>query len=79
MFAFAVPATLYGTYFATLGLFVGHVWWAVHLWVGAIALAGLVGLLVSCVVLLGDGEHPPIHPCPSPRRPATPNTPCPGA
>jgi hypothetical protein len=46
VFAFAVPATLYGAYFASLHLFVGDVWWPVHLWTGAVVLAGVAGVLI---------------------------------
>ena len=51
LFAFAVPATLYGAYFAALELWVGHVWWPVHLWAGAVVLAGVTGLLLSSITL----------------------------
>lgn len=46
----SVPAILYAIYF--VALFVqGGVWWAPHLWVGAIAIAGLAGWLVSYLVV----------------------------
>jgi membrane protease YdiL (CAAX protease family) len=56
VFAFVVPATLYGAYFAALELWVGHVWWPVHLWAGAVVLAGVVGLLLSTVALPSRGS-----------------------
>ncbi len=46
LFAFAVPAILYALYFLVLKLTVG-IWWSIHLWIGAIVLAGIVGLLLS--------------------------------
>ena len=45
LFAFALPAALYLFYFlaaSTVGI-----WWTIHLWTGAILLAGLTGWLVS--------------------------------
>lgn len=49
-FAFTVPVVLYATYFGALALTTGT-WWSVHLWTGAIVLAGLVGLLMSFLVV----------------------------
>lgn len=46
LFAFAVPVIFYTLYFATLML-TGGVWWTVHLWAGAIFLAGIAGWLLS--------------------------------
>lgn len=56
VFAFAFPATLYASYFASLQLVYGG-WWEVHTVTGTIVAAGLTGWLVS--VLLG-------HPTPAP-------------
>ncbi len=50
VFAFGFPATLYLLYFIGLNLTEG-VWWRIHLWGGAIALAGVVGLLLSYVMV----------------------------
>jgi hypothetical protein len=50
VFAFSVPITLYSLYFATIALTAG-VWWTIHVWTGAIVLAGLVGVLVSYLLL----------------------------
>ncbi|MAG35804.1 MAG: hypothetical protein CL878_06120 [Dehalococcoidia bacterium] len=48
LFAFVVPAVFYGLYFA--GLFLtNEIRWTVHLWTGAIVLAGFAGLLLSYV------------------------------
>lgn len=49
-FGFALPALLTALYFLTLLLSVG-IAWSVHLWVGAVVLAGVVGLLLSYVAL----------------------------
>ncbi len=46
LFAAAVPAVLYLFYFATLAL-TGGIWWTIHLWAGAIVLAGVTGWLIS--------------------------------
>jgi hypothetical protein len=46
VFAFAVPATLFALFFGILITTVG-IWWSVHLWTGAVFLAGVVGLLLS--------------------------------
>ncbi|MFB6193366.1 MAG: hypothetical protein ABEK00_03875 [Candidatus Nanohaloarchaea archaeon] len=48
-FAFLVPAMFHAAYFATLFL-AGGVTWSVHLWPGAIFLAGITGLLLSYVM-----------------------------
>ena len=50
LFAAVVPTILYALYFAALFL-QGGVWWAPHLWVGAIAIAALAGWLVSYLVV----------------------------
>lgn len=49
-FASAVPATLFAGYFLVVAL-TGGIAWSVHLWTGAIALSGLVGLLLSYVAV----------------------------
>ena len=54
-----VPAVLYVFYFVAL-FAQGGVWWAPHLWVGAISIAGLAGWLVSYLVV----------PPPRPERPS---------
>lgn len=48
-FAFAVPVVYYALYFATLALTVG-IAWRIHLWAGAIVMAGVVGLLLSYLI-----------------------------
>src|SRR5690606_39005404 len=50
LFAFVVPVVFYISYFEALRLLNGW-WWSVHLWTGAITLAGLVGWLLSYLVL----------------------------
>jgi hypothetical protein len=52
--AFAIPATFYGAYFVTLQL-TGGIGWTIHLWLGAIILAGVVGILLD---LAGRGTRP---------------------
>jgi hypothetical protein len=51
LFACAVPVCFYLFYFATLWFITGY-WWSVHLWTGAIALAGLTGWLLSYLAVL---------------------------
>jgi hypothetical protein len=51
LFASAVPTILYGLYFLALWLTGGGVWWSIHLWAGGIAMAGVVGLLMSFLVV----------------------------
>jgi hypothetical protein len=50
LFAVIIPVLLTTLHFGTLGLTVG-VWWSVHLWTGTIVLTGLVGLLVSLLLV----------------------------
>jgi hypothetical protein len=49
VFAFAVPALMYSLYFLTLQL-TGGIAWTIHLWMGAIFLAGVAGTFVSFVI-----------------------------
>ncbi len=44
--AFAIPSLFYAAYFVTIGMTVG-IGWSIHLWLGAIVLAGIVGLLLD--------------------------------
>ncbi len=46
-FAFVFPFILYALYFGALALFGGGIAWTIHLWAGAIVLAGVVGFLLS--------------------------------
>jgi WD40 repeat protein len=50
LFAFAVPVVLFALYFLAISLRVG-IGWSIHLWMGAIVLAGGVGLLMSYVLV----------------------------
>lgn len=50
----AVPVALYTLYFGTVALLHGLVW-SLHIWTGGIVSAGLVGLLVSYVVIPSTG------------------------
>ena len=49
VFAFAVPTVFYLLYFATLEIRDG-ITWSIHLWLGSIVMAGIVGLLLSYVM-----------------------------
>jgi hypothetical protein len=55
LFAGGVPLIWYSVYFLALRLTEG-IWWSVHVWTGAIVLSGLVGWLVSYLVV------PPLGP-----------------
>jgi hypothetical protein len=50
-----VPVILYSLYFLAL-LILGGIWWPIHLWAGGIALAGVMGWLMSYLIL------PPVLP-----------------
>ena len=50
IWSFTTPAALYTLYFGAL-LVTGGIWWSIHLWAGAIILAGVVGLLLSYLAL----------------------------
>ncbi len=54
LFAFSVPVVFYALYFVNLLLGEG-VWWTVHLWAGAIVMAGIAGWLLSYAFV------PPTH------------------
>ena len=54
-FAFLVPVVTYSLFFGTLIATAG-VWWSIHMWAGVIVQAGVVGLLVSWLVLPGKGS-----------------------
>ena len=56
LFAFAVPVVFYLCYFEALQLMKGW-WWSVHLWTGAVVLAGLVGWLLSYLILPPQEPH----------------------
>jgi hypothetical protein len=42
--AFLIPAIVFALYFATL-MMTGGIGWSIHLWLGAIFIAGIIGLL----------------------------------
>ena len=69
LFAFVVPVVFYLCYFVALRLMKG-MWWSVHLWTGAIVLAGLVGWLLSYLIL--PPQEPPEESsgCPSTTTPS---------
>ena len=58
LFAFIAPVIIYGMYFLGLAVIKG-IAWSVHLWVGSIAMAGVVGLLLSYVLV--SPQHPTEH------------------
>jgi len=50
LFAFGFPVVLYGCYFVNLLIFQGIVW-TIHLWLGTIFLAGVVGWALSYLLI----------------------------
>jgi WD40-like Beta Propeller Repeat len=58
--AFAVPAIYFATYFVAVAVGDG-MGWSIHLWMGSIALAGVVGLLLS-LLLTRDPQGSPSAP-----------------
>lgn len=54
IFAFAVPTLFYLLYFATLGLTYG-ITWSIHLWLGSSIMAGVVGVLLSYLLVAPRG------------------------
>jgi hypothetical protein len=50
LFAFAMPAVYYLCYFLNLAIFQG-IQWSIHLWLGSVFMAGIVGLLLSYLVV----------------------------
>jgi hypothetical protein len=57
LFAFAVPAAYFAMYFLAVQLTRG-IGWSIHLWLGSIFVAGVIGLFVSFLMLwpLGYGD-----------------------
>jgi len=53
IFAFTMPFIQYGLYYGTVALTEG-IWWSIHLWAGAIVLAGVAGWLLSQVIWESD-------------------------
>jgi hypothetical protein len=58
MFAFVAPIVYYGLYFLVL-FFTKGIGWSIHLWMGSTVLAGIIGLLLSYLLLppLASVEH----------------------
>jgi hypothetical protein len=56
LFAFAVPAVYFACYFEVLAWTDG-LWWPLDLWAGAIVMAGIVGWLISYLVLPPSPPH----------------------
>jgi hypothetical protein len=50
VFAFLLPSVLFGLFFAFLSLTQG-LGWSVHLWMGSLSMAGVVGLLTSYLLV----------------------------
>lgn len=50
LFTFSVPAILFALFFVILITTAGT-WWSVHLWTGSVFLAGVVGLLLSYLIV----------------------------
>jgi len=70
LFAFAVPAMLYLLYFLNLMIvgpifFQSGITWSVHFWVGSFVMAGIVGFLLSYVMIPplkpNEKQEEPVH------------------
>src|SRR6185437_11489199 len=57
VFAFAVPFLNYTIYFVVLFALKGTIAWSIHLWTGSIVMAGIVGLLLSYVLVQPRVAH----------------------
>lgn len=55
LFAFLVPLVLYLFYFITLILTDDYIAWSIHLWLGASVMAGVVGLVLSYLLVSPQG------------------------
>lgn len=56
LFAFAVPAFFYLCYYLNLGIIRG-IQWSIHLWLGSVFMAGIVGLLLSFLMVPLSGAR----------------------
>ncbi len=61
LFAFLMPLVFYALYFVSLQLTEGSLGWTVHLWLGSAFVAGIVGLLVS-FLLISPFQSPDLTP-----------------
>jgi len=60
LFTGAVPVIAYACYFLSLQLTTG-IGWSIHLWLGTIVVAGIIGLLMSYLVLPPFGATPAVR------------------
>ena len=60
LFSVAVPVIAYACYFLSLQLTTG-IGWSIHLWLGTIVVAGLIGLLMSYLVVPPAGATPAVR------------------
>jgi hypothetical protein len=56
IFAFSVPSILFAMFFLVM-LNTTGIWWSVHLWTGSIFLAGVVGVLMSFLLLPSEHQY----------------------
>jgi hypothetical protein len=63
LFAFSMPAIYFAWYFVVLASTDG-LWWPIDLWAGAIVMSGIVGWLISYLVLSPDRPSGVIPPLP---------------
>lgn len=56
MFAFLVPLAYFGAYYANLAILGQPITWKIHLWLGSILLAGLVGWALTYLLLPPGGS-----------------------
>jgi len=60
LFSVAVPVIAYACYFLSLQLTTG-IGWSIHLWLGTIVVAGVIGLLMSYLVMPPAGVMPRVR------------------
>ena len=60
LFGAAIPVIVYASYFLSLQVTTG-IGWSIHLWLGTIVVAGVIGLLMSYLVVPPGGAGPPVR------------------
>ena len=60
LFSVAVPVIVYACYFVSLQVTTG-VGWSIHLWLGTIVVAGIIGLLLSYLAVPPAGATAPVR------------------
>ncbi len=56
VYSFVIPTVLFAAYFITLFATTG-IWWSIHMWTGAIILAGFVGIVQGYLIVPPDSTE----------------------